>query len=114
MAFPVHPDLGMFTSGGLFELTDDHDLTVDGTLNAGTHTVELTTKGSGHDIAIDAKLEGSAVKLTSAATISESSAGDIDATTLGGSSVAPSSSPAPRTRSPISAPSRPAATTPSS
>ncbi len=80
-------DLGMFTAGGMFELTDDHDLTVDGTLNAGTHTIELTTKGSGHDIAIDAKLEGGTVKLTSAATISESSAGDIDATTLEGSSV---------------------------
>jgi hypothetical protein len=80
-------DLGTFTSGSTFELTDDHDLTVDGTLNAGTHTIELNTKGSGHDIAIDAKLEGGTVKLTSAATISESSAGDIDTTTLEGSSV---------------------------
>jgi hypothetical protein len=49
--------------------------------------VELTTKGSGHDIAVDAKLEGGTVELASAATITESSAGDIDATKLEGSSV---------------------------
>jgi hypothetical protein len=82
-------DLGSFSTGGNhdFELTDDHDLVVDGTVNAGSHTIALTTKGSGHDIAVDAKLEAGTVKLASAATVTESSAGDIDATKLEGSSV---------------------------
>jgi filamentous hemagglutinin family protein len=82
----VITDLGTFMSGSTFALTDDHDLTVDGTVNAGAHTVELTTTGSGHDIAIDAKVEGGTVDLVSAATITENSSGDIDATKLGGSS----------------------------
>jgi uncharacterized protein (DUF2249 family) len=79
-------DLGTFASGSTFELTDDHDLTVDGTLDAGSHTVELTTKGSGHDIAIDAKVEGGSVDLVSAAAVTENSSGDIDASKLEGSS----------------------------
>jgi filamentous hemagglutinin family protein len=79
-------DLGAFTAGGNFALTDDHDLTVDGTVNAGSHTVELKTTGSGHDVAIDAKVKGSTVDLISAAMISENGSGDIDATTLTGSS----------------------------
>jgi hypothetical protein len=40
----VITDLGTFTSGSTFELTDDHDLTVDGTVDAGPPTVELTTQ----------------------------------------------------------------------
>jgi hypothetical protein len=79
-------DLGAFTSGSTFELTDDHDLTVDGTVNAGSHTAELTTKGSGHDINLDAKIEAKELKLASAATVTENSSGEIDVTTLTGSS----------------------------
>ncbi len=56
-------------------------------MKAGSHTVELATKGSGHDIAIDAKIEAKELKLVSAAKITQSSAGDIDVTTLEGSSV---------------------------
>jgi hypothetical protein len=79
-------DLGTFTSGSTFEFTDDHDLTVDGTVKASGHTVELTTKGSGHDINLDAKIEAKELKLASAATITESKSGDIDVTELTGSS----------------------------
>jgi hypothetical protein len=78
-------DLGSFTSGSTFELTDDRDLTVDGTVNAGSHTVELTTTGSGHGIAIDAKIEGGTADLVSADTVTEDSSGDLDATKLTGS-----------------------------
>jgi hypothetical protein len=77
-------DLGTFTAAGL-SLTDADDLTTTGTIDAGTHTIALTTTGSHHDIAVDSKLEAGTVNLLSAATISESSAGDIDAKTLTGS-----------------------------
>jgi hypothetical protein len=79
-------DLASFTTGGnnAFSLTDDHALTTTGTVNAGSHGITLTTTGSNHDIKIDSKLEGGTVKLVSAAAISESSAGIIDATTLTG------------------------------
>ena len=43
------------------------DTTGDGTVNAGSHNIDLTTTGSGHDIAIDAKLEGKTINLVSAA-----------------------------------------------
>jgi hypothetical protein len=83
----VITDLGSFSTGGgdPFSLKDDHDLTTTGTVNAGAHTVTLTTTGSGHDIAVDSKLEAAEVKLVSAATIGENGSGDIDATTLTGS-----------------------------
>jgi filamentous hemagglutinin family protein len=77
-------DLGAFTSGGPFALTDDHALTVDGTLSAGSQNVHLTTTG-GHALAIEAKIVGATVDLVSAKTISESGAGAIHATTLTGS-----------------------------
>lgn len=81
-------DLGAFTTGGNhnFTLVDDSDLTTTGTVNAGTNDVVLTTKGSGHDIAIDSKIAAQELKLASAATITESNAGDIDVATLTGSS----------------------------
>jgi hypothetical protein len=78
---------GAFSTGGnnTFSLTDDRDLTTTGTVNAGSHGITLTTTGSGHDLAIDSKLEGGEVKLASAAAIAESNAGDLDAKTLTGS-----------------------------
>ena len=80
-------DLGAFTAGSTFELTDDASLTVDGAVSstsaANTH---LTTSGTGHAIAVDAKVTANAVYLVSAGAITESSAGDLDAKTLTGSS----------------------------
>jgi hypothetical protein len=55
---------------------------VDGTLNAGSHDIALTTKGSGHDIAVHAKLEAGTVNLVSAGKATESSAGAIVASLL--------------------------------
>ena len=77
-------DLDAFTTGGAynFALTDGHDLTVDGTVNAGSHTIALTTKGSGHDIAIDAKLEGGTIDLVSAGKVTETNADAIVANLL--------------------------------
>ena len=84
----VITDLGAFTTGGnyAFALTDVHDLTVDGAVNAGTGALTLTTTGTGNDIIIDSTLHGGTVKLASAGTISSNSAGKITATTLTGSS----------------------------
>jgi hypothetical protein len=80
-------DLGIFSTGGsLFELTDAAALTTTGTVNTGTAEIKLTTTGTGHGIAVDSKLEGGIVDLISAATIAESSMGDLDATTLTGKS----------------------------
>ncbi|MGA9796343.1 MAG: filamentous hemagglutinin N-terminal domain-containing protein [Rhizomicrobium sp.] len=78
-------DLGALTiRGGSFSLTDDHDMTTTGKIDAGSHTIKLTTTGRKHDIAIDSKLEGGAIDFVSAATISENVSGDIDAKKLTG------------------------------
>jgi hypothetical protein len=84
----VITDLGAFTTNGnyAFAMTDAHDLTVTGAVNAGTAALTLTTTGSGHDIIVDNTLHGGMVKLASAATISSNSSGKITATTLTGSS----------------------------
>jgi len=81
-------NLGAFTTGGnyAFALTDSHDLTVSGAVNAGSGVLTLTTTGSGHDIVVNNTLHGGTVKLASAATISSNSSGKITATTLTGSS----------------------------
>jgi hypothetical protein len=75
-------DLAAFTSGSAFELTDDHALKVDGTVNAGTHTLDLTTVGKNHNLAIDAKLEGGTINLATTGEATESSAGEIEAKLL--------------------------------
>jgi hypothetical protein len=84
----VFTNLGAFTTGGnyAFSLTDAHDLTVTGAVNAGTGALTLTTTGSGNDIIVNNTLHGGTVKLASAATIASNSSGKITATTLTGSS----------------------------
>lgn len=78
----VITDLGVFTAGGNFALTDDQNLTVDGAVSAGSHTASITTVGSGHNVAIHAKLTGSTVNLVTAGNITESKKGDIDTALL--------------------------------
>jgi len=82
-------NLSAFSTGAnnAFSLTDAHDLTVAGAVNAGTAGLTLTTTGAGHDILLDKALTGGLVRLASAATISESTGGKITAATLAGSSV---------------------------
>jgi hypothetical protein len=75
-------DLGEFSSGGAFELTDDHALKVDGTVNAGSHTLDLKTVGKNHNLAIDAKIEGATINLATTGEATESKAGAIDAKLL--------------------------------
>ena len=81
-------NLGAFTTGGnnAFSLTDAHDLTVTGAVNAGTAGLTLTTTGAGSDIMVNSTLTGGTVTLASAATISSNSSGKVTATTLTGSS----------------------------
>ena len=83
----VFTNLGAFTTDGnnAFSLTDAHDLTVTGTVNAGTAGLTLTTTGAGDDLFVNSTLTGGTVTLASAATISETG-GVINATTLTGSS----------------------------
>ena len=83
----VFTNLGAFTTNGnnAFALTDAHDLTVTGAVNAGTAGLTLTTTGAGSDIIVNNMLTGGTVMLASAATISETG-GVINATTLTGSS----------------------------
>jgi filamentous hemagglutinin family protein len=69
--------LGPFSTGnGAFSLTDAGSLTVTGAVNAGTGVLSLTTLNLGN-IAIDAKLSGATVDLTSAGDITEISTGAI-------------------------------------
>ncbi len=81
-------DLGNFsTRGHAFSLqNEDYDLTTTGTINVGGAALRLTTSGGfPNNIAVDSKLEAGTVDLVSTAKITESTAGDIDATTLTGS-----------------------------
>lgn len=72
-------DLGAFTAGTTFQLTDDQSLTVNGAINAGTHVIDLTTVGGSHNLAIHAKLTGSTINLATTGEATESAAGAIDA-----------------------------------
>ncbi len=51
-------------------------------VNAGTHTLDLTTVGKNHNLAIDAKLEGGTINLVTTGEATESSAGAIEAKLL--------------------------------
>jgi len=85
----VFTNLGAFTTNGnnAFAVTDAHDLTVTGAVNAGTAGLTLTTTGSTSDIMVNNALTGGTVTLASGATISENVAtGKVLATTLTGSS----------------------------
>jgi len=88
IAANVITNLGAFATNGnnAFAITDAHDLTVTGAVNAGTAALTLTTTGTGDDIIEDNTLHGGTVTLTSAATISSNTSGKITATTLTGSS----------------------------
>jgi fibronectin-binding autotransporter adhesin len=78
-------DLADFNAGKFsLDLTDDHNLIVTGAVKTSS-TVTLTTTGSGHTIAVNNELKGSTVDLVSAASISESAGGNIDAKSLKGS-----------------------------
>jgi hypothetical protein len=57
-------------------------LTVDGTVNAGSHAVDLMTVGAKHNLAIDAKLEGGTINLVTTGEAKESNAGEIEAKLL--------------------------------
>ena len=83
----VFTNLGAFSTNGnnAFAVTDAHDLTVTGAVNAGTAGLTLTTTGIGDDIFENSTLTGGTVTLASGATISETG-GVINATTLTGSS----------------------------
>jgi hypothetical protein len=50
-------DPDTFISGSAFELTDNHTLKANGAVNVGSHALDLTTLGKGHDLAIDAKAD---------------------------------------------------------
>jgi hypothetical protein len=77
-------DLSTFSTGGnnAFELTDDHALTVDGTVNAGTGALDLTAVGSNHSVVIDSAVTGGNINLVTTGEVSESSAGAITASTI--------------------------------
>jgi hypothetical protein len=75
-------DLGTFISGGPFELTDDHNLTVSGLLDAGSHAIDLTTAGSADDPAIDGTIISGTIDLAATGKANESKMGAIDAIKL--------------------------------
>jgi hypothetical protein len=55
---------------------------VDGTINAGSHTVDLTTAGSSHNLLIDAKIEGGTINLVTIGDATESGVREIEAKLL--------------------------------
>jgi filamentous hemagglutinin family protein len=79
----VITDLGAFSTGShAFALTDDHALTVDGKVNAGTGTLDLTTVGNNHDLAIEAAITGGTINLVTTGEATETSKGAITAKLL--------------------------------
>jgi hypothetical protein len=76
-------DLDAFsTADHAFNLTDDHGLTVDGQVKAGTAAINLTTVGKKHNIAFDSELTGGTVTLVTTGEAMESGAGAITASLL--------------------------------
>jgi hypothetical protein len=73
-----------FSTGGnhAFELIDDHALTVDGKVTAGTGTLDLITAGSKHNLAIDSAITGGTINLVTTGEATENSAGTITASLL--------------------------------
>jgi len=78
--------LGAFTSLGSFSLIDAHSLTVSGALNAAYAAINTT--GSGSNLAINAAITviGHTLRLVSAGTLTQTSAGILTAGALNGSS----------------------------
>jgi filamentous hemagglutinin family protein len=77
-------DLGDFTvsDDSSFALTDAHHLIVDGVVDAGNAFVDLTTTGSGHDLAIDGTVSGSEINLIAGGEATESGSGAITASNI--------------------------------
>jgi len=75
--------LGAFSTGGnnSFELKDADALTVNGTVNAGTGILDLTTLGTDKNLAIHTAIDGGTVNLVTSGEASETSAGAITAST---------------------------------
>ena len=65
------------TANGDLSLTSAASLQVAGAINTGTGTLSLTTKGSGHNLAIAATVRGATVNLVSAGNVHEPSNGKI-------------------------------------
>lgn len=70
-------DLGTFTSGGVFDLTDGDGLTLKDTVNAGSQVIDLTAAGN---LAIDGTIIGGTIDLAAAHKATEVKTGTIVAT----------------------------------
>lgn len=82
-------NLGGFTSGGAFSLTDNHGLDVTGAVTTkASDNLHLTTTGTGGNLAIDAEIVADDIYLVSSGAITEGGKGQIAATKLLGSAVA--------------------------
>jgi filamentous hemagglutinin family protein len=73
------------TTGGDIDIADSDGLTVSA-LDAGSNNITITMVASGEDITLNGELDGGEVQLTSAGTITETSTGEIHATSLTGAS----------------------------
>jgi hypothetical protein len=77
-------DLGAFSTGGnhAFSLTDDHNLTVNGEMSAGTGALDLTTVGSEHNLTIASALTGGTMNFVTTGKATETKLGAITAKLL--------------------------------